>query len=386
MVSRADRGALSEWLWTVDRYLLAGVFVLMIGGVVLSFAASPPVAERLGIDTYHFVKRQALFLIPALGLLLACSVLSPRMVRRAALVVFMLSLAAMLMTLFFGAEVKGARRWINVMGVSVQSSEFLKPAFVVLIAFLLSEGARRREVPGALLSLFIFAISAALLIAQPDFGQTMLLTLVFASLFFLNGLSWLAIIPLGAIGAAGLGVAYALLPHVQSRVNRFLDPGSGDTFNVDMAIESFLTGSWFGRGPGEGTIKRVLPESHTDFIFAVAAEEFGIVVCLVLVSVFAFVVIRGLVLAARDPDPFGRLAASGLIVLFGIQSCINMAVNVNLMPAKGMTLPFISYGGSSLLSVALAMGFVLALTRRRLRPAARSQTVVVSRVAPASLV
>lgn len=384
MVSRADRSPFAEWLWTVDRFLLAGFFILMIGGVVLSFAASPAVAERLGIDTYHFVKRQAFFLVPAIILMLATSALPPRMVRRAALAVFAIAIAMMLATLFLGVEVKGARRWISIAGVSLQPSEFLKPAFVVLVAFLLSESGRRREVPGALLSILLFVICAALLVAQPDFGQSLLLTIVFGALFFLNGLPWLAILPIGALGFAGLIAAYAFLPHVQSRVARFLNPDAGDTFNVDRAIESFVSGSWFGRGPGEGTIKRVLPESHTDFIFAVAAEEFGIVICLLLVSVFAFVVMRGLSQAGRDADPFNRLAASGLMVLFGLQSCINMAVNVNLMPAKGMTLPFISYGGSSLISVAIGMGFVLALTRKRPQPT-RTDAVVVSRLQPSSL-
>ncbi|MCA1243790.1 putative lipid II flippase FtsW [Stappia stellulata] len=384
MVSRADRSPFAEWLWTVDRYLFAGFVILMIGGIVLSFAASPAVAERLGIDSYHFIKRQAVFLVPALALMLGVSALSPRMVRRVALVVFVASLALMVATLFVGMEAKGARRWVMIFGFSIQPSEFLKPALIVLVAFLLSEGGRRPEVPGSLFSILLFVMSAALLVAQPDFGQTMLLMLVFAALFFLNGLPWVAIVPIGALGAGGILAAYMTLPHVQSRVDRFLDPSSGDTFNVDRAIEAFVSGSWFGRGPGEGTIKRVLPESHTDFIFAVAAEEFGILVCLILVLVFTFVVLRGLGHAARDTDPFGRLATAGLMVLFGIQSCINMAVNLNLMPAKGMTLPFISYGGSSLLATALSMGFVLALTRRRPQ-ASRTDSVVVSRLSPAKL-
>ncbi|MCA1298963.1 FtsW/RodA/SpoVE family cell cycle protein [Stappia indica] len=385
MVSRADRSPFAEWLWTVDRYLFAGFVLLMVGGIVLSFAASPAVAERLGIDSYHFIKRQALFLLPALGLMLAVSALSPRMVRRTALVVFAVSLVLMVVTLFVGLDAKGARRWINILGFSVQPSEFLKPSLIVLVAFLMSESGRRSEVPGSLFSILLFMMSAALLVAQPDFGQTMLLMLVFAALFFLNGLPWIAIVPIGALGFGGLVAAYAFLPHVQSRVDRFLDPSSGDTFNVDRALEAFISGSWFGRGPGEGTIKRILPESHTDFIFAVAAEEFGIVVCLILVLVFTFVVLRGLGHAARDSDAFGRLATAGLMVLFGIQSCINMAVNLNLMPAKGMTLPFISYGGSSLLATALSMGFVLALTRRRPQ-AAGTDSVVVTRLSPASLV
>jgi cell division protein FtsW len=384
MVSRADRSRLAEWLWTVDHYLLAAFILLMVGGVVLSFAASPPVAERLGLETLFFVKRQAIFLIPALGIMLAGSLLSPRMVRRVALLVFVVSILLLVATLFVGIEVKGSKRWIYILGFSLQPSEFIKPAFVILVAFLLSESGRRREVPGVLFALLLFVICAALLIAQPDFGQTMLLGAVWAGLFFLNGLPWFLIAGLGVVGVAGLFAAYAFLPHVTARVNRFLDPSSGDTYQIDTAMDSFLSGGWFGRGPGEGTVKRILPDSHTDFIFAVVAEEFGIIVCLLLVAVFAFIVIRGLSHASKDQDAFGRLATAGLVVLFGLQATINLAVNLNLMPPKGMTLPFISYGGSSLLSSAMTAGAILALTRRRLRPS-HSDDVTVNRLSPSSL-
>ncbi|PTW58809.1 cell division protein FtsW [Breoghania corrubedonensis] len=380
MASRVDRSAFSEWLWTVDHLLLAGFVALMLGGVVLSFAGSPPVAERLGLEPYFFVKRQALYLFPALAVMLGASMLTPRMVRRAALVIFALGLVALVLVLFTGVEVKGARRWIDILGFSIQPSEFIKPAFVILIAFLLSEAGKRPEVPGRLFSILLFVMVAALFIAQPDFGQTMLLLMVWAALFFMAGLSWVWIGALGLLGVASLGSAYMLLPHVTARINRFINPGSGDTYQVDTALEAIVQGGWLGRGPGEGTVKRILPDSHTDFIFAVAAEEFGIIMCIVLLSVFAFVVLRGLTHARREPDPFVRLATAGLMVMFGIQSAINMAVNLNMMPAKGMTLPFISYGGSSMLAVALAMGFVLALTRKRPRPS-RTAPVVVRRVA-----
>lgn len=384
MVSRADRSRFAEWLWTVDHYLLAAFILLMVGGVVLSFAASPPVAERLGLETLFFVKRQAVFLIPALAIMLAGSLLSPRMVRRVALLVFVVSILLLVATLFVGMEAKGSKRWIYIFGFSLQPSEFIKPAFVILVAFLLSESGRRREVPGVLFALLLFVICAALLIAQPDFGQTMLLGAVWAGLFFLNGLPWFLIAGLGVIGVAGLFAAYAFLPHVTARVNRFLDPSSGDTYQIDTAMDSFLSGGWFGRGPGEGTVKRILPDSHTDFIFAVVAEEFGIIVCLLLVAVFAFIVIRGLSHASKDQDAFGRLATAGLLVLFGLQATINLAVNLNLMPPKGMTLPFISYGGSSLLSSAITAGAILALTRRRPRPS-HSDGVTVNRLSPSSL-
>ncbi|WP_346894304.1 putative lipid II flippase FtsW [uncultured Roseibium sp.] len=384
MVSRADRSRFAEWFWTVDHYLLAAFFLLMVGGVVLSFAASPPVAERIGVETFFFVKRQALFLGPALAIMLAASLMSPRMVRRAALLIFIASVVMLIATLFIGLEVKGSRRWISFLGFSIQPSEFLKPAFVVLVSFLLSESGRRREVPGVLFAILLYVICAALLIAQPDFGQTMLLGAVWAGLFFLNGLPWFLIAGLGVIGVMGLAAAYVFLPHVTARVDRFMDPTSGDTYQIDTAMDSFLSGGWFGRGPGEGTVKRILPDSHTDFVFAVVAEEFGIIVCLAMVAVFAFIVIRGLNHASKDQDAFGRLATAGLTVLFGLQASINLAVNLNLMPPKGMTLPFISYGGSSLLSSALTAGALLALTRRRPRPT-RGEPVTVSRLSPSSL-
>ncbi|WP_439529452.1 putative lipid II flippase FtsW [Pannonibacter sp.] len=384
MVSRADRGPLAEWLWTVDHYLLAAFVLLAIGGVVLSFAASPPVAERLGVESFYFVKRQAIFLLPALAMMIGLSLMSPRMIRRAALLILIGSLALMVATLFLGVEVKGGRRWINLGFTTLQPSEFLKPAFVVIVAFLLSESGRRREVPGALFSALIFAVAAMLLIAQPDFGQTMLLALAWGALFFINGLPWIAIIALAVVGLVGMSSAYFLLPHVTSRVNRFLDPESGDTFQVDTAREAFLSGGWFGKGPGEGIVKRILPDSHTDFVFSVVAEEFGIIVCMLMVVLFSFIVLRGLRNAARDQDAFSRLATSGLVITFGLQATINLMVNLNLLPAKGMTLPFISYGGSSLFSTALTAGFILALSRRKPRPV-HSESVTISRVSPSSL-
>ncbi len=366
MVSRADRSPFAEWWWTVDKYLLTGLVVLLLGGVVLSLGGSPPVAERLGYDdSLHFVKRHLLFLGPALVILLATSFLTTRAVRRVALIAFVGMIAMMLLTLFIGAEVKGARRWIDVAGVSLQPSEFMKPAFVVISAWLFTENARRGDIPGNLFAMVLLAVVIVLLVAQPDIGQTMLVLISWGAVFFLAGMPWLWIIVLAAVGLGGALAAYLTIPHVGERIDRFLDPSSGDTFQADSALRSFLGGGWFGQGPGEGTVKRVLPDSHTDFIFAVAAEEFGIIVCILLVSVFAFVVIRGLTNALKIDDAFARIAAAGLVVLFGVQSAINMAVNLNLMPAKGMTLPFISYGGSSMLAVAFEMGLLLALTKRR---------------------
>jgi cell division protein FtsW len=367
MVSRVESTPFAAWWWTVDRLMLAAVIVLMLAGIVLSLAASPPVAARLGLEPFYFVNRHILFLVPAMIVLLATSLMSERNIRRLALVVFIVSLILIAATLMYGAEVKGARRWIVIFGVNIQPSEFLKPAFVILIAWLFGESARRPEMPAntAALALLLTAVSA--LVLQPDFGQTMLLMLVWGTLFFLAGMRMIWVIGLGGAAAVGLAGAYATVPHVARRIQRFMDPASGDTFNVDQALESFLRGGWLGRGPGEGTIKRILPEAHTDFVFAVAAEEFGIVLCLALLALYAFVVVRALRCALHDADPFRRFAVAGLAMLFGLQSAINMSVNLHLIPAKGMTLPFISYGGSSMISLAYGMGMLLALTRERPR-------------------
>ena len=365
MASRAERTEFAEWWWTIDKYLLGAAVVLMLAGVVLSFAGSPPVAERLGYDSFHFVKRHIAFLLPALAIMIATSFLSPRNVRRVALIVLVTSLVLMLATLFLGAEVKGARRWINISALSIQPSEFMKPAFVVIVAWLFGENRTRTDIPGNVFATILLAIAVSLLVAEPDFGQTMLIVIAWGGLFFLAGMSWLWIAGLAAVAAGGTAAAYAFSPHVAARIDRFISPQSGDTFQVDRALDSILHGGWFGQGPGEGIVKRVLPDAHTDFIFAVGAEEFGIIACLALVLVFALIVFRGLSISARSEEPFIRLASAGLVILFGVQSVINMAVNLNLMPAKGMTLPFISYGGSSMIAVAFGMGLLLALTRRR---------------------
>jgi cell division protein FtsW len=367
MVSRLERTPFAAWWWTVDRLLLAALFALMLGGIVLSLAASPPVASRLGLEPFYFVSRHVLYLIPALAVMLITSFLPPRYIRRLALFVFVLSILLVAATLQFGAEVKGARRWIVLLGVNIQPSEFLKPAFVILIAWLFGESARRPEMPANTIALALLLVAVTGLVLQPDFGQTMLIALVWSALFFLAGMRIVWVAGLAGAAAVGLVSAYMLIPHVARRIERFRDPSSGDTFNIDQALESFQRGGWFGRGPGEGTVKRILPESHTDFVFAVAAEEFGIVLCLVLVAVFAFIALRALRHAMRSDDPFARFAAAGLAILFGLQSAINMAVNLHLMPAKGMTLPFLSYGGSSMISLAYGMGMLLALTRGRPR-------------------
>jgi cell division protein FtsW len=339
-ITRAEKSVLSDWWFTVDRLMFFGLLLLMGAGLVLSLAASPPIAAKFNLEPFYFVRRQAALLLPAIVIMFAASTLTPKQIRRASLIIFVVGIALMAATMLVGPEIKGAKRWLQFGFFSIQPSEFVKPAFVVLTAWLFNESQKRSDVPGIELGLALYGIFALMLVLQPDFGQTLLVTIVWITLFFMAGISLFWIGALGLAGLAGIASAYFLVPHVASRIDRFLNPASGDTYQADKALDSFLHGGWFGRGPGEGTVKDVLPDSHTDFIFAVAAEEYGLIACLILLLLFAFIV-------------------------FGIQTLINMAVNVGLLPAKGMTLPFISYGGSSLLAMGLTMGFVLGLTRKR---------------------
>jgi cell division protein FtsW len=368
MASRAEPGLVGNWLWTVDKMLIAAIGLLMLCGIIFGLAASPSVAEKLNLQTFHFVHRQALYLVPAVCVMFAVSFLSPRYVRRLALLVLVVGMAMVVATLFFGAEIKGARRWINLPAPlgAIQPSEFVKPTFAVVAAWAFSEGAKRSEMPGTLIAILLLPLVIGPLIMQPDIGQTMLLAVVWCGLFFLAGLHILWVVGLAGLGVGGILLAYKFVPHVTARFDRFLnDKGSQDSFQVDAAIESFTSGGLLGKGPGEGTVKRYLPDAHTDFIFAVTGEEFGVLVAATLLLLFAFIVLRALWLSSRQADPFCRFAGAGLAILFGVQSCINMAVNLHLMPPKGMTLPLVSYGGSSLLSLALGMGFLLAVTRKR---------------------
>ena len=367
MLSREQRNPLSDWWWTVDRLQLAAIFALILAGIILSLAASPPVATRIGLDSFHFFNRHVLFLLPSFIVLLGVSFLSPHQIRRAALIVFLVSMVLIVATLLFGPEVKGSRRWITLVGVNIQASESAKPAFVVLAAWLFAESARRPEMPATSMALVLLLTLVSLLVMEPDFGQTMLILMVWGALFFIAGMRMIWVAGLAGAASAGLFGAYLLVPHVAGRIKRFMNPASGDTFQVDTAMEAFGNGGWLGLGPGEGIAKRSLPDSHTDFVFAVAAEEFGIILCLVLLALFAFVVIRALSRAYATEDIFARFAASGLAILFGVQAAINMSVNLQLIPAKGMTLPFISYGGSSMVSLAYGVGMMLALTRQRPR-------------------
>ena len=366
--SRIDRSPIAEWWRTVDRWFLTAFLLLMGLGLVLSFAASPAVAERISkgdLDPMYFVERQFFYMFMAFLTLIGMSFVPSIWVRRTAIVLFTVFLMLMFATLFFGMEAKGSTRWLRVAGMSIQPSEFLKPTFVVVCAWLFSIRETRPDIPGNLLGILVFVIVAGILLLQPDLGQTMLIGLTWGVMFFMAGLSWIWIVALVGVGVGGGFLAYLTFSHVTQRVNQFMSGALEENGQIERAIEAIQNGGWLGRGPGEGTVKMGLPDSHTDFVFAVAGEEFGIIVCALIAIVFAFIVMRALVFSFGEEDSFRRLAVAGLAANFGFQALINMAVNLHLMPPKGMTLPFISYGGSSLTAVAFGMGMMLALSRKR---------------------
>ena len=364
-VARTDQTIVGRWWWTVDRWSLAALALLIGFGAILIAAASPPVAARLDLDEFYFARRHLVFLAPAIVILIATSLLSPDGVRRLAGLMLLAGLLGLAGTLAVGTEVKGATRWLHLPGISVQPSEFVKPAFAVIAAWLFAQQKRRNGGPGNAIALALFLLIITLLLLQPDLGMAVVVTAIFAIQFFLAGLPMIFVAALGALSVAGLASAYFAFDHVASRIDRFIDPTSGDNYQVERSLDAFMNGGLWGTGPGEGSVKRLLPDAHADFIFAVAGEEFGLVWCLVLVALFAFVVLRCFLRAAANGDLFAMLAASGLAALFGTQALINMGSALHLIPTKGMTLPFLSYGGSSLLALAIGMGMLLALTRRR---------------------
>jgi cell division protein FtsW len=367
--TRRDTSVIGRWWWTIDRWSLAIISIMIGIGVLLSFAASPPVADRLNLGTFFFVKRHILMVPPTLFVLFTISLMSPLQIRRLATLVYIAGVILLVMTLWTGTEIKGARRWVNIGGTTIQASEFIKPVFAVMVAWMLAEKYRDRHFPGVLISLFLLSILVVLLLLQPDLGMTLIIVSTWIAQLFIAGMPilWMGI--LGGCGILGLCGAYFLFPHVARRIDQFLDPVSGDPrhdlYQINQSLEAFMNGGLFGKGPGEGTVKKHVPDAHSDFVFSVAGEEFGLILCLILVILFAFIVLRSLVRATNENSLFITIATSGLAIQFGLQAFVNMASTLHLIPTKGMTMPFISYGGSSMLALGMGMGMILALTRRR---------------------
>lgn len=364
-LDRANNSLLGRWWWTIDKANFFALILLMVIGSILVTAGSPPVAKRLDLPQFYFVHRHQIFLIAGLVVMLIVSMFPTTLVRRLAVLGFCASIVLMTLVPFMGEQTKGAHRWMTIAGISIQPSEFMKPCFAVVMAWICTENQRRVDFPGYRLAIGIYLLAVFLLLLQPDLGMTITVTGMWGIQLFLAGLPLLWVILMGVLGVAGLFGAYHFFPHVAKRIDNFLDPAEGDNYQTSRSLEAFQNGGLLGKGPGEGEVKLVLPDSHTDFIFAVAGEEFGVLVCLLILGLFAFVVLRGMSRVWKENDLFLVLAVAGLVAQFGIQAVVNMGVAVNLLPAKGMTLPFISYGGSSTVAIALGMGMMLALTRRR---------------------
>lgn len=363
--TRTDTSVVSRWWWTIDRLTLVSVIVIAALGAILVLAASPAVANRIGLESFHFVHRHFIFLPMALMVMIGTSLLTPRGVRRLALLVFVGAIVAMIAVLLVGVETKGATRWLSIAGFSLQPSEFIKPSFAVVAAWMFSAQKLDEDVPGYAIAIFLFVTVVGLLLLQPDFGMSIVISCVWAVQFFIAGLPLVLVGAIALLFILGGFGAYLGFDHVRSRIDRFLDPVGGKGYQVEKSLDAFENGGLFGRGPGEGRVKEVLPDAHTDFILAVAGEEFGLLLCLLIVILFAFIVLRGFSRVFKDSDFFVMVAVVGLLTQFALQAIINIASTTNLIPPKGMTLPFISYGGSSTLALALGMGMVLALTRVR---------------------
>ena len=366
--SRTNISVIGRWWLTVDRWTIAALIILGAFGTILAMAASPAVAEHLGKDLFYFAKRQLFFLAPATAVMLALSLLGEQGIRRVALAVLCVSFLLMVMVLLHGTEIKGATRWISIAGFTLQPSEFMKPAFIVLSAWMFSQWRLKHDFAAFGLAIALYGVAIALLLAQPDVGMALLTSMVWGVQFFLAGLPMVLVVGIGLMFVAGGVGAYFKFDHVHQRVDKFLDPQGQEAYQVARSLEAFRNGGIYGVGPGEGQVKAVLPDAHADFIFAVVGEEFGLIPALLIVAIFGFIVLRGLGRVFKSTNLFAQLAVAGLLTQFGLQAIINMASTLNLMPTKGMTLPFISYGGSSMLALAIGMGMVLALTRDRPGP------------------
>ncbi len=363
MFERTERGLLARWWWTVDRPLLGVLGLLALSGLIMVFASSPPVAVRLGLPSWHFVSRHLVYLAPAAVLVIGCSLLSPRGVYRAAIGLLAFSLLMLVATLIIGVETNGSTRWISFGAFAIQPGEFAKPALIVVGAALL---ARAPGLDNAWPVLGLGLLVMMLLLAQPDVGMALMVGTVTGVQLFVAGLPWLLVLGALVLSMLILWQAYSWFPHVAARIDRFIDPASGDHYQVGLALKAVKSAAWFGSGPGEGRLKNQIPDAHSDFVFAVAAEEFGLIACLILIGLFTFVMLRGLKKTELVADRFALIAGAGLLAHFGLQAMVNLGVNLSVLPATGMTLPFISYGGSALCAMAIGMGMFLALTRRRL--------------------
>lgn len=362
--SRQSHNAIVKWLWTVDKVTLFVSMALLIIGVILDVTASPAVSRKLNLDDFALVRKQVKFVVLSVGVMLGLSLFSLKTIRRISIIGFVVLFMLLIMTLFFGFETKGARRWLHILGFSLQSSELMKPIFIVLTAWLLDCGKKYDYFPGMWISIGAYLLILGVLLCQPDIGMSALITSVFGLQLFLAGLPWMVVGVGIAGGIVSLFVLYFTYPHFRARVDQFLYGSDETSYQINRAMEAFQNGNLVGKGPGEGTVKLTIPDAHTDFVFAVAGEEYGVWLCLVIIILFSIIVIRSLKLAIKESNLFVMYAEVGLAASLGLQAFVNMASSLHIIPTKGMTLPFISYGGSSLLGTAIEVGMLLAITRK----------------------
>ncbi len=378
MPVRAGEPVLPRWWRTIDKWSLSGVMVLFGIGLLLGLAASVPLAEKNGLEPFYYVTRQAIFGIAAMAAMLIASMMSPDMVRRLGVIGFLVSFVALAFLPVFGTDFgKGATRWYSLGFGSFQPSEFLKPGFVILAAWLMAASKEIGGPPGRLYS-FIVAVTIVLFLAlQPDFGQACLVMFAWGVMYFVAGAPFVLLSVIAGLVVAGGIFAYDASEHFARRIDGFLSAELDPRTQIGYATNAIQEGGFFGVGVGEGTVKWSLPDAHTDFIIAVAAEEYGLVLVLIIIALYAVITGRSLFRLMRERDPFTRLAGTGLACMFGVQALINMGVAVRLLPAKGMTLPFVSYGGSSVIASGIAVGMLLAFTRSR--PQGRIEDYLIKR-------
>ncbi|UYP69468.1 putative lipid II flippase FtsW [Thalassobacter stenotrophicus] len=366
VIVQPGEAILSRWWRTVDRVTLTCIFILFAIGLLLGFAASPPLAERNGLMPFHYVLRQGVFGMMALSVMLVVSMLSPTQLRRLGVLGFFAAFLAVAMLPVFGTDFgKGATRWFSLGFVSVQPSEFLKPVFVILCAWLMAASQELNGPPGKTFSFVVAVCTVGFLATQPDFGQSALIIAAWSTLYFVAGAPMILLTGCIGLVVAGGAVAYSSSEHFARRIDGFLNPEVDPTTQMGFATNAIREGGFFGAGVNEGQVKWSLPDAHTDFIIAVAAEEYGLILVWIIIGLFALITVRSLFRLMRERDPFIRLAGTGLITLFGLQAFINLGVAVRVLPAKGMTLPFVSYGGSSLIAMGILVGMLLCFTRTR---------------------
>ena len=364
-VDRSNNKLFSQWWWTIDRGVISAALALVFVGMILIMAASPSVAEHINKDNNHFIIRQAVFVVVGIFLMVIISMLPVIVIRRAAVLCFLGCILLLVLVLLVGSDIKGARRWISLPGFSLQPSEFIKPLFAVVTAWVLARKQMVDGYPGFRIAIALYIVIATLLILQPDFGMTVAVTSIWGVQMFLAGIPLWFVVSLSVLGIGAVVAAYMSLDHVAKRINTFIDPKTGDNYQVDRAYDAFVNGGFFGMGPGQGVVKETVPDAHTDFIFSVAGEELGTLFCLMIVSLYFFIIIRVFFKIHKESNLFIILAVSGLLVQISIQSLVNMGVALGLLPNTGMTLPLISYGGSSTIAISMSFGMILAFTRKR---------------------